>query len=308
MRRLLATLLALLLLSACGDGSPTVTQEGSPTPTPSPTETPTPEPTPADTASPEATPTPTPGPEDDEDANGTATTTTTAFFVRSDDSGLWVEPATRGTQSSVAVARTAMEFLVAGDPEDPNLETLAGPSVEVLGTNIDGDVLIVDLSGEIRNNRTGSGGEEAFAQQLAHTAAQFDGVERVQLRVDGNEISDLWGHIDWSEPIEPDPFALSPITFDTHTWREEVPVGDVTVGGEANTFEATVELRLVGPNGDVVEETFTTATSGSGERGRWEHTFYLETAVTWTIEAIEPDPSDGEGRPPFTTTLELRGS
>jgi hypothetical protein len=56
----------------------------------------------------------------------------------------------------------------------------------------------------------------------------------------------------------------------------------------------------------VVEETFTTATSGSGERGRWESTFDLTGPGTWTIEATEDDPSDGEGRPPFATTLELQ--
>jgi hypothetical protein len=307
MRRLLATLLALLLLTACGDGSPTVSEAETPTPTPTEPAEPTPTPTP--TPSPTATPTAPDDADDADDADTAGRSTTTAFFVRSDDSGFWVEPAHRELdEPTVAVARAAMEFLVEGEPADPNLETLAGPGVEVLDVDRDGDLVTVDLSGELRNNRTGSGGELAFSQQLAHTAAQFDGVERVQLLVDGEQISDLWGHIDWSEPIDPDPFALSPITFDSHTWGEEVPVGEVTVGGEANTFEATVELRLIGPRGDVIEETFTTATSGSGERGTWEHTFYLETAVTWTIEAIEPDPSDGEGRPPFTTTLELQGS
>jgi hypothetical protein len=305
MRRLLAALSVLLLLTACGDDTPTVTPEDSPSPTPTPTATPTPADTPAQTPTPDPSPTETRTPTDDEEAAGV--TSTRAFFVRSGETDLWVEPAVRELEEpTVGVARAAMEFLVEGEPADPNLSTLAGPGVEVLDVDIDGDLLLVDLSEAIRETGSGSAGEAAFAQQLAHTAAQFDGIERVQLLVEGAEIDELWGHADWSTPIEPDLFALSPITFDSHQWREEVPVGEVTVGGEANTFEATVELRLIGPNGDVVEETFTTATSGSGERGTWEHTFFLETPVTWTIEAIEPDPSDGEGRPPFSTTLELR--
>jgi hypothetical protein len=227
--------------------------------------------------------------------------------VRSDDSGFWVEPDTAALdEPTVAVARAAFEHMVAGDPADPGLMTLTGDGVEVLGVAIDGSTLTLDLSGDLRDNRQGSGAEEALRQQIAHTGTQFDGVEEVRLLLDGGEISELWGHIDWSEPATADPWALSPITFDTHRWGEEVPVGEVTVGGEANTFEATVQLRLIGPNGDVLEDTFTTATSGSGERGRWEHTFFLETPVRWTIEAMEPDPSDGEGRPPFTTTLELQ--
>jgi hypothetical protein len=306
MRRLLPLVVVLLALSACGE-EPTAAPGDPATPTrpePTPTATQTPD-------GPDATPAPTETgtAPDDGDDDGEAEATTTAYFVREHDSGFWVEPASTELEEATAgVARAAIEHMVSGDPADPNLVTLAGPGVEVLGVDIDGDVLVVDLSGEIREQATGGAGEEAFAQQLAHTGTQFDGIESVQLLVDGAEITELWGHLSWSEPVTAEPFALSPITFDSHTWGEEVPAGEVTVGGEANTFEATVELRLLGPGGDVVEETFTTATSGSGERGTWEHTFSLEGAGTWTIEAIEPDPSDGEGRPPFTTTLELRSS
>jgi hypothetical protein len=304
MRRLAVLLAALLaaalVLTACGGDeatdTPSPTATGSPSPTAPPTETGAP--APPTEAEPTTTEQPTGG-----------ATSTTAFFVRSGDSGLWVEPAEGELdEPTVAVARAAMEYLVGGEPADPNLESLAGAGVSVLGVDIDGDTLTVDLSEELRANSTGSAGELAFAQQLAHTAAQFDGVERVRLMVGGAEISDLWGHIDWSQPIEPDPFALSPITFTSHEWGEQVGAGDVTVGGEATTFEATLELRLLGPNGDVLEETFATASEGAPGRGTWEHTFFLEGAATWTIEAVEPDPSGGEGRPPFTTTLELRSS
>jgi hypothetical protein len=300
MRRLALLLSAALLLAACGDAEEPTAATPTPTPTvtaPAEEPTPTPEPTVPDDEE--------PAPDEDEDATGA--TTSTAYLARSDDSGIWVEPVTVDLDApTVAVARAAMELLVSGEAPNPNLETLAPAGTEVLEVDIDGDVLQVDLSDAVRQGNVGAAGEEAFAQQLAHTAAQFDGVERVQLLVEGEPVDELWGHVGWADPIEPDPWALSPITFETHAWGEEVPVGEVTVGGQANTFEATVELRLIGPNGDVLEDTFTTATSGSGERGVWEHTFYLETPVRWTIEAIEPDPSGGEGRAPFTTTLELR--
>lgn len=308
MRRLALLLAALFLVSACGE-DPAAEPTAPPTPTPT-AATPTAEP-PTPTA-PAPTPTetstaPAPTPTATEEPTGQGATTATAYLVRVGDSGFWVEPVTTTLdEPTVAVARAAMELLVAGEAADPNLGSMAGPGVSVLGVDIDGDLMTVDLSAEIRDNASGGPGEAALAQQLAHTAAQFDGVERVRLLVDGGEISELWGHLDWSEPVEPEPFAVSPITFDSHEWGAQVPAGEVTVGGEANTFEANVQLRLLGPEGDVVEETFTTATSGSGERGTWEHTFVLEGAGTWTIEAFEDDPSDGEGRPPFSTTLELR--
>ncbi len=316
MRRVSLLLALLLLLTACGgggdraeptapiaDAAPTEPTEDTATPDPTATPTPIDEPSPTEPdASDDA---------EDEPADGTASgaTTARAFLTRVDDSGFWVEPVTAAlAEPTVAVARAAYELMVSHATDDPELSSITGPGVEVLDVAIDGDLLTVDLSGQLRENGGGSSAEAALVQQLAHTGTQFDSVERVQLLVDGEEVTELWGHLLWDEPFAADPFTLSPITFDSHRYGEQVPVGEVTVGGEANTFEATVELRLLGPNGDVIDETFTTATSGTGTRGTWEHTFFLEGAATWTIEAIEPDPSDGEGRPPFTTTLQLRSA
>jgi hypothetical protein len=295
-RLLLAAVLALALLTAaCGEPTATPT-----TPTPTPTDTAV---TPATPATPDDEPTspePTAEPTDVEGEDATA------FFVRSHDSGIWVEPLTLPVgQSGEAMARAAVELLLEGPSGHPALTTEVPDGTELLDVNISDRVLVVDLSEEVRGRGGASAQEVAFAQQLAHTGAQFDTVDAVQLWVEGEPVDELWGHLDWSEPIEPDPFALSPITFDSHEWGERVTAGRVTVGGEANTFEATVELRLLAPDGSVAEETFTTATSGTGTRGTWEHTFDLDEPGRWTIEAIEPDPSDGEGRPPFVTTLEL---
>ena len=44
------------------------------------------------------------------------------------------------------------------------------------------------------------------------------------------------------------------------------------VTGTANTFEATFEYELVGPDGKVVASHFVTATSGSGTRGTFDFT------------------------------------
>jgi hypothetical protein len=284
----------LVVLAACGGGADPVAA-----PTDSPSPAPTTEP---------ATEPATPAPEDTEPVIQ-GTSEATAYFVRSDDSGVWVEPETHDLDApTLGVAGAAIRLLVEGDTTDPNLETLAPEGTEILGVDIAERVLVVDLSGAVRDAGGSSSQEIGFAQQLAHTGAQFDTVDAVRLRIEGADITELWGHLDWSEPIEPDPFALAPIDIQSPEWSAEVRAGEVTLSGEANTFEATVELRLIAPDTSVVEEAFTTATSGSGERGTWEHTFTIDEPGRWSVEAVEPDPSDGEGRPPFSVWLEIEVS
>lgn len=227
--------------------------------------------------------------------------TATVFYVRSSSDRLWVEPAEVpvGTET-LGVARAAVEALVAGAPE--GLDTLAPPGTRVLGAAIRDGVLHIDVTSDVREGRTGAEGELSFAQQLAHTAAQFDGVDAVRLLVDGQEVVELWGHLDWSEPIAPDPFVLSPVTI------EDVVVSDgtVTVSGQAMTYEATVDLTLLDPSGAVVERTWTTAECGAPCRGEWTHAFTLPAgaAGTWTVEAAEPQVTT-EGRDPFVTSADI---
>jgi hypothetical protein len=230
----------------------------------------------------------------------------TTFFLRDQSGQLWVEPVVIALeQPTRAVARAAVETLLRGQAPSPGLSSPANPATTVRGASLSGGVLTIDLSGDVRRPAGGSAAEAGFAQQLAHAAAQFDGIDAVRLWVDGAPVSELWGHVDWSKPIRPDPFVLSPIVILQPRWGATVPVGALTLRGEANTFEATVGLRLISPGGRIVEETFTTATCGTGCRGTWSQTFPLPSAGRWTIEAFEDDPSGGEGRPPFTTRVEV---
>lgn len=231
----------------------------------------------------------------------------TAWFARMDpDTGFWVEPVTGETEPTEGVARAAMEFLFGHDPANPALTNLA--QAEVLGVDRDEAILTVDVSDEIEATGHSSTEESAFAQQLAYTAAQFDGVRAVRLLVEGEPIEELWGHLDWSQPIGPEQFKETPITIEAPVWGETVSRGALTASGQANTFEATLAVRLLDPDGEVVEEQWITATSGSGTRGTWEHTFDSEIhrGGTWTIEAEEPDPSGGaEGRTPLIVRTEF---
>lgn len=293
-----AALAAVALLAACGEDA---AQE--PTGDPQPT-TPTADPT----GDPNATEDPDPG--DDPPADdGAGTDQVTAWFVRETPSGVWLEPETvHLADETVQVLRAAVDAIVSGQSVNPGLTTLVPAGVEVLDVRIEEGVAVVDLSGAVAEASAGSAQELAFAQQLAQTATQFDAADAVRLLVDGQPVDELWGHLDWSQPITADPQALAPIIVETPSWGASVPSGPVTASGTSVTYESTVELRLVAPDGTVVEDTFTTAAQPNvGQRGPWTHTFDTEatTAGTWTIEAVEPDPSDGEGRPPFTTSVEF---
>lgn len=309
MRRIVVTAACLiLLLTGCGDSPPAAEPTAEPTAQPTTPTATTPAPTgTGTTGSPTASPsvtetaTGTPAPTASEDPSGA--TEITAFFARDTS---WVEPETHPLdEPTVGVARAAMELMAAGGTTDPGLQTLVPEGTEVLGADIDGSTLIVDMSEAVRSGQFGAESEATLAQQFAHTGTQFDGIEGVQVLVEGQVVDSLYGHVDWSRPLTPDEFALSPVDVQTPEWGSQVEAGEVAVTGEANTFEANVLLQLIAPDGTEGEQEFTTATCGTGCRGTWSHTFTLDQSGTWIVEAAESDPSDGEGRAPLVVRHEL---
>ncbi|MEX2619039.1 MAG: GerMN domain-containing protein [Egibacteraceae bacterium] len=304
-RLIMAAAVVVLLLAACGedaDDEPT----GMSSPSPEATES----------AEPDSSPSPTPDrteqPDPADDPTNDAVTgggQASVWFARQSEAGIWLEPETLpldpGTER---VLRAVVEAVVDGQSAHPALTSLVPAGTEVLDVRIEDRVAVIDLSGDIADAGGSSAQESALAQQLAQTATQFETVDALRLLVDGQPIDELWGHLDWSQPLTADPAAVAPIIIEQPTWGAVRPPGPVTASGSSVTFESTVELRLVAPDGTVAEDTFTTAAQPDvGRRGPWSHTFDTEatTPGTWTIEAIEPDASDGEGRPPYTTSVEF---
>jgi hypothetical protein len=259
--------------------------------------------------SPEPAPAPT-GPTDEVPAE---LPTLPVHFVRSGPASFYVEPvdvdataALAGTDpaslSAEELARVLFTLQLGTTPTDPDLSTSVPRGVELLGVSISDSVLTIDVSGALASASGSSSQETTLAEQLAHTATNVPGVSALALTVDGAPVSELWGHLDWSRPIEPDPFSLSPITIVGPAHGETVSAGTVVVTGLATVFEATLLVRLLDANGAVVpvEPGFVTASEGGPGRGDW--TWEIELAPgTWTIEAEAPDMSDGEGPPPFVT-------
>ena len=267
------------------------------------------------TDGPDATPTPpapAPAPVAPEPGDGTEGTVVVAVhLVRSGPTEFYVEPVPvriddAGEALSARVS-AAIEALVGlTETEDPELFTSVPAGTTLLRVTLDDGVVSVDLSGGIVGSSGSSAQEVTFAQQLAHTARVDASITGVLLLIDGVPVDELWGHLDWSVPIEADPFALSPVTITTPVAGDTVPVGEVTFRGQATVFEANVLVTLLGEDGTVIVEGFVTATTGAPERGTWEWTVTLPSAGLYTMVAAESDPSDGEGRPPFVTTRTIR--
>lgn len=288
LRALLIALALALLLAACG-GDETAPPTATPTPVPLPTQT-----EPGTSATPTPSPSPAPSPTETEAAE----VGVDYYLLRDHPSGPWLEPV-RTTVTPPAVARGALEALL--NPSPPPTGDL-GP-VAPAGTTLndvdlqDDGTLTVDLS--LGEDGIGASYEQALVDAIVLTGTQFDTVQAVQILLDGQQVESLYGHVDVSQPLTDAPFAIAPIVVEEVTVR-----GDVTVAGTANVFEATIELTLRGSDGQVLEETFTTATCGTGCRGEYSHTFTDVDPAGGTIVLREPDPSSGEGRPPYEVTVE----
>ena len=99
--------------------------------------------------------------------------------------------------------------------------------------------------------------EEGLAQ-VVYTLTQFPEVEQVEVQDGVRDAADF-------EDQTPAILVESPLAF------EDV-ASPLRVTGTANTFEANFQYELTDTDGRIVDESFVTATSGSGTRGTFDFT------------------------------------
>jgi hypothetical protein len=233
--------------------------------------------------------------------------TVPVHLVRSTPTSFFVEPFpvpvdAVGDDLAARVSAAIGALLDVTLPDDPDLFTSVPTGTTLQGVIVDSGVVTLDLSGGIVGSSGGSAQEVTFAQQLAHTVRVDPSVEGVVLLIDGRPITELWGHLDWSEPQTADPFALSPVTIEVPAIGAVVAPGELVVAGQATVFEATVVVSLLSEDGTVLVQDFVTATAGGPSRGTWTWTVTLPESGTYRLRAGASDPSDGEGFPPFAVT------
>jgi hypothetical protein len=91
-----------------------------------------------------------------------------------------------------------------------------------------------------------------------------------------------------------DPDALDPIEV-TEPAEGATVTSPVTIAGTADLFEGTVSIRIVDETGNVIADTFTTATCGSGCRGDYSERvkFAVDAEQPGVIEVFESSAEDG---------------
>jgi len=116
---------------------------------------------------------------------------------------------------------------------------------------------------------------------------------------------------DDDEPAKPTAESEAAIVIEAPDADASV-TSPVTVSGTASVFEGTVQIRIIGSDGEEIASTFATATEGAPGRGDFTKTiaFSVSEAQEGTIEAYEADAASGsEGSPDgelFTVSVPVR--
>lgn len=168
-----------------------------------------------------------------------------------------VQPVSRELPKTEAVARAALEQLLAG-PSTANRE-LGLESALPAGVEIE-RVVIEDGKARVRVSKHLAG--DAMAQ-VVYTLTQFPTVRRgVEVEMpDGTVLVDREDF----ETYTPQILVESPLPYETVS-------SPIHATGTANTFEATFQYEVVGPDGTILDKNFVTATSGTGQRGTFDFT------------------------------------
>jgi len=183
-----------------------------------------------------------------------------------------------------AVAQGAVEALLAGPTEAEAALGLTSPipaGTELRRISVADGLATVDLSGSFLDQ----GGPDVALRvaQVVHTLTQFPTVDRVTIQVEGVP----------APTVGPD--ATPVVEVGRGAFEDQAPAvlvesptpgatvtSPVRVTGTANTFEASVGYEVRSADGTVLDEGFTTATSGTGTRG----TFELTTSALPEGEAV----------------------
>jgi hypothetical protein len=191
------------------------------------------------------------------DTISTTTTTTTTtpettklrvYFMRNG----YVQPVVREVPKTAAVARAAFDALQEGPTaaeEELGLVSSLEPYQDVS--------VRLEKNGVLRVFEIRGATEPALAQ-IVYTMTQFPSVKQVAVQGKRYTRADFE---DWTPLI----LVESPLPFEAVT-------SPIHATGTANTFEATFQYDVIGPDGKRLATHFVTATSGTGTRGTFDFT------------------------------------
>lgn len=217
------------------------------------------------------------------------------------DTGTDLRLAREFREVSGDVLTAAVETMIAG-PVDPDYATTWNPATEVLAVQETAEEITVDLSQDARTANVGSPGAALMIQQLVYTVTAAAGSNvPVVLLIEGKTAGELWGAVEWDEPIgRADPLEVRLLVQINSPSEGALLNSPVTVSGEAAVFEAVLPWRVLTQDGALVTEGTTMTEEGMTFA---PFTFNLELEPgTYVVEIREDDPSEGEGGPVQTDT------
>ena len=193
------------------------------------------------------------------------------------DGKVW--PALREVQASGDAATAVMSDLIAGPSPQEQEElgfTTAIPAGATPEVTVHSGVATVEFDGATDLS------PEALAQ-IVYTETALPGVNSVTINAQGFTAAS-YTRADFEEQT-PSVLVESPLPFE----EVETPL---RVTGTANTFEANFQYELLNSDGNVVDENFVTATSGTGTRGTFDFTTADVDDVA-TLVVFESSAEDG---------------
>lgn len=195
-----------------------------------------------------------------------------------------------------------LQQLLAG-PTGPDVEAGASTAIpegtQLLGVSRDLTVMTVDLSSEFTSGG-GSLSMQLRVAQVVYTATQFEDVDSVRFLIDGEPVDAIGGEgVVTADPLERRDFEnVAPFVVLEEPLPGQKFGSGYEVSGFANVFEANVNLRVVGEDGTVLVETFTTATCGTGCWGDFSEVleFEVTSSQKGRVEALTFSAEDGSER------------
>lgn len=221
-----------------------------------------------------------------------ADTQVLVYFVRDEKLA-----ASARTVTGEGVGAAALEAVLAGPNETESgigFSNAVPAGTEVLGVDIAGGVATVDLNDAFQSGG-GSLSMQLRVAQVVATLTQFDTVETVTIRIDGEEVDGIGG-----EGVPAAGLDRTDIEDVTPAILLESPAPGATVAsplritGTGNTFEATYQWEVLDADGGTVAAGFDTATSGTGTRGTFDTEIDLgDTTGEITLRLFEASAKDG---------------
>lgn len=313
----LPILLAALLIAACGPSTGDLGGVATPPLTEQPSlEIPSEEPTPGSSSGPGSTPNSTPGstpgatpgatpgstPGGEPTPSTGETTTVRVYFLLGsfvDNAGL--VPVLREIPKTPAVGSAAMSALLEGPNDDelgarPAMYTAIPEGTRFLGLTIKDGVATVDLSREFESGG-GSASVLGRLAQAVYTLTQFPTVKGVKFELDGEPVGAFSGEgVILDRAVDRDDYLdqLPVIFVDRPAWGG-VLANPGRIGGVANAFEATFQVRIADAEGRALAQKQVMATCGTGCWGTFDERIpYTVARAGWgTLQVFELSAKDG---------------